>query len=80
MRLVKFIEKLSLDERVDLKALAWYGRQTTGGASWVYFLYHACRMGADDPDFEASLGHHWQAGLDRLGGQSQNTVLSPEAV
>ena len=66
LRLVKFIANLTLDERIDLKALAWYGRQTAQGADWRYYLNHACRMGADDLDYEASLGHHWQAGLDRL--------------
>ena len=66
LHLVKFIANLTLDERIDLKALAWYGRQTSEGASWDYFLNHACRMGADDPHYEASLGLHWQAGLDRL--------------
>ena len=66
LRLVKFIANLTLDERIDLKALAWYGRQISQGASWGYFLNHACRMGADDLDYEASLGRHWQAGLERL--------------
>ena len=65
-QLVRFIASLTLDERVDLKALAWYGRQISQGASWGYFLNHACRMGADDLDYEASLGRHWRAGLDRL--------------
>lgn len=65
-QLVKFIARLTLDERVDLKALAWYGRQVSRGSSWGYLLNHACRMGADDLDYEASLGRHWRAGLDRL--------------
>ena len=66
LRLVKFVANLTLDERIDLKALAWYGRQASQGANWHYFLNHACRVGADDLDYEASLGGHWQAGLDRL--------------
>ena len=65
-QLVKFIASLTFDERVDLKALAWYGRQISPGANWGYFLNHACRMGADDLDYEASLGHHWRSGFDRL--------------
>ena len=65
-QLVKFIASLTLDERVDLKALAWYGRQDSQGADWGYFLNHACRMGADDLDYEASLGHHWRVGFERL--------------
>ena len=64
-QLVKFIGSLTLDERIDLKALAWYGRQISSRANWGYFLNHACRMGADDLDYEASLGHHWRSGLDR---------------
>ena len=65
-QLVKFIGGLTLDERIDLMALAWYGRQVSSGADWSYFLSHACRMGADDLDKEASLGRHWRSGLDRL--------------
>lgn len=65
-QLIKLIASLTLDERIDLKALAWYGRQTSSGATWGYFLNHACRMGADDLDYEASLGHHWRSGFDRL--------------
>ena len=64
-QLVKLIGSLTLDERIDLKALAWYGRQVSSGANWGYFLNHAYRMGADDLDYEASLGHHWRSGLDR---------------
>ena len=65
-QLTKFIASLTLDERVDLKALAWYGRQAASGANWAYRLDHACRMGADDLDYEASLGRHWRSGFDRL--------------
>ena len=72
-RLVKFISNLTLDERIDLKALSWFGRQTSKGASWDYFLNHACRMGADDLDYEASLGRHWLAGLIRLRQEVRNT-------
>ena len=64
-QLVKFIASLTLDERIDLKALAWDGRQVSQGSSWGYLLNHACRMGAGDLDYEASLGRHWRAGLDR---------------
>lgn len=40
-QLVKFIASLTLDERIDLKALAWYGRQVSQGSSWGYLLNHA---------------------------------------
>ncbi len=65
LRLFNFIAALSLDERIDLKALAWCGREGRH-QPWEYFLNHARRMGADDPHYEASLGYYWQAGLDRL--------------
>ena len=65
-RLVNFIDNLTLDERIDLKALAWYGRRISPGNDWGYCLHHACRMGADDLHYEASLGRHWRAGVDRL--------------
>lgn len=65
-QLVKFIGSLTLDERIDLTALAWYGRQTSSGANWGYFLSHACRVAADDLNYEASLGHHRRSGFDGL--------------
>ena len=69
LRLLNFMSELSIDERIDLKALAWYGRQGQYN-SWDYMLNHAHRMGADDPHYEASLGCYWQAGLDRLNGKN----------
>ena len=62
-QLVKLLATLTLDERMDLKALAWYGRQP---GDWGYFLNHAYRMGGDDLDYEASLGGHWATGFARL--------------
>lgn len=73
LRLVKLISNLTLEERIDLKALAWYGRPTTAGAPWAYFLNHACQMGADDLDYEASLSPHWKAGLERLSRSAHDT-------
>lgn len=68
LSLIKFIESLSFDERIDLKALAWYGRDASDRSSWSDCLNHAYRMGADDPHHEAGLGHYWQAGFERLQG------------
>ena len=65
-QLVKFIGGLTLDERIDLKALSWYGREPLSGASWGQCLGNACRMGADDLAYEASLGPDWRAGFERL--------------
>ena len=72
LRLVKLVAALPYDERIDLMALGWYGRPTDEG-SWADLLDHAYRMGADDPRYEAGLGGHWKAGLDRLIGKSLNT-------
>ena len=69
MRLVKRIAHLSYDERIDLMALAWFGRPTSDPSPWSYFLNHAYRMAINDPHYEAVLGRHWQAGLDRLRGE-----------
>ena len=74
LRLVRLVADLSYDERIDLMALAWFGRQTTKSSPWSYFLNHAYRMGNDDPHCEAKLGHYWQAGLDRLRAALRDTA------
>ena len=73
LQLVKLISNLSYEERIDLMALAWFGRQATRTSTWSYFLNHAYRMGVNDPHYEAGLGHYWQAGLDRLRDEPPNT-------
>ena len=62
-RLVGLLSELSYDERIDLMALGWLGRQS---GSWASFLEHAYKMGIDDAHYEAGLGHYWQKGFDRL--------------
>ena len=74
LRLVKLIAHLSYDERIDLMALAWFGRQTSEPSPWSYFLNHAYRMGINDAHYEAVLGRHWQAGLDRLREALRDTT------
>ena len=74
LRLVKLISNLSHDERMDLMALSWFGRQTTKASTWSYFLNHAYRMGVDDPHYDAQLSHYWPAGLDRLRDEPPNTT------
>ena len=66
--LVKRIASLSDHERIDLKALAWFGRESSDPSPWAYFLNHAYRTWKvdDDPHYEAGLGRYWQTGLDRL--------------
>ena len=62
-RLIGLLTELSYDERIDLMALGWLGRESGSWASW---LEHACESGIDDAHYEAGLGHYWQKGLDRL--------------
>ena len=74
LRLLRVIADLSLDERIDLKALSYYGRPTSGEASWHYCLDHACRLGADDVHYEASLGRDWQTGWNRLRKDAEGSA------
>ena len=62
-RLVGLLTELSRDERIDLMALGWLGRES---GSWASLLEHAYKVGIDDAHYEAGLGHYWQKGLDRL--------------
>ena len=68
LHLVKRIANLSDGERIDLMALAWFGRERTGSSAWSEFLNHAHRHLTvnNDPHYEAGLGRYWQVGLDRL--------------
>ena len=74
--LVKRIASLSDHERIDLKALAWFGRERSDPSPWSYFLNHAYRTRKlnDDPEYEAGLGGYWQAGLDRLREEQQENA------
>lgn len=72
LRLVKLVGARSYDERIDLMALAWFGRERSDASPWSYFLDHACRTGLDDPHYEAGLGRYWRAGLDRLHAEAQD--------
>lgn len=74
LRLVRFIADLTLDERIDLKALAFFGRPTSGEPSWHHRLDHACRLGADDVHYEASLGRDWRAGWKRLHAEAKGAA------
>ena len=62
-RLVGLLSELSYDERIDLMALGWLGRES---GSWPSLIEHAYKMGIDDPHYEAGLGRYWQEGFDRL--------------
>ena len=62
-RLVGLLTKLSYDERIDLMALGWLGRES---GSWASLLEHAYESGIDDAHYVAGLGLYWQKGIDRL--------------
>ena len=80
LRLVKLVAKLSFDERIDLQALGWLGRNNTMSSSWTYFLDHSYRMGIDDPHYEASLlGRYWEAGRHRLRGIQKTSPAADDA-
>jgi hypothetical protein len=74
LQLVGRIANLSHDERIDLMALAWFGRETTKSSSWSDLLNHAYRMGSDDFHYQAGLGRHWKSGLDRLHDELRTTA------
>ena len=74
LRLLRVIADLTLDERIDLKALSYYGRPTSGEPSWHHCLDHACRLGADDVHYEASLGRDWRAGWKRLHAEARGSA------
>ena len=73
-RLAKLIGGLSYEERIDLMALAWYGREIPAATPWPHFLDQAYRAGIDDPRYEARLGRYWQAGLYRLRRKTPDTA------
>ena len=62
-RLVGLLTERSYDERIDLMALGWLGRES---GSWASLLEHAYESGIDDAHYEAGLGLYWQKGIDRL--------------
>ena len=66
--LVKRIASLSDHERIDLMALAYFGRETTKSSAWPQCLNEALRHRVvyDDIRYEAGLGRYWKTGLDRL--------------
>ena len=74
--LVNRIANLSEHERIDLRALAWFGRESSDPSPWADFLNHAYRTQAfnDAPHYDAGLGCYWEAGLDRLRGEVEDTA------
>ena len=67
VRLARLFRELSDEERIDLLALAWFGRERDD--DWPALFEHACKMlDAVDERYMLGLGHHWRAGYKRLTG------------
>lgn len=68
-RLVGLFRELGDEERIDLLALAWFGRNQEG--TWPALFEHACKMlDAVNERYTLGLGHYWRAGYKRLTGVS----------
>ena len=68
-RLVGLFRELSDEQRIDLLALAWFGRERN--EDWPRLFDHACKMlDAVDEGYMLGLGHHWRTGYHRLTGVS----------
>ena len=64
VRLERMIRELTLEERMDLATLAWFGRQSRSG--WERLHAHArSTICDDDVDYECGLGSYWLIGLER---------------
>ncbi len=64
MRLQRMMLELTLEERMDLAALAWFGRNRRAG--WEHLHAHARGVICDDDvDYECGLGSYWLIGLER---------------
>ena len=64
MRLQRMMLELTLEERMDLAALAWFGRNRRAG--WECLHAHAREAICDDDvDYECGLGSYWLIGLER---------------
>ena len=62
-RLRRLVQELTLEERMDLAALGWFGRERSMG--WTYLHAHARRIIGDDIGYECGLGAYWLRGLSR---------------
>ena len=68
-RLVRLFQELGDEERIDLLAIAWFGRER--GEDWPRLFNHACKMlDAVDEGYMLGLGRHWHTGYERLTGIS----------
>ena len=68
-RLMRLFRELGDEERIDLLALAWYGREPE--EDWPTLFEHACKMlDAIDERYMLGRGGHWHTGYKRLTGVS----------
>ena len=62
--LQNMLRQLTLDERMDLAALAWFGRERQSG--WEFLHAHARRTIVEHTlYYECGLGRYWLSGLER---------------
>ena len=57
--------ELTLEERMDLAALAWFGRQPRSGWESLHVHAHETICDGDDVEYECGIGSYWLAGLER---------------
>ena len=62
-QLVVALTELSEDERLDLMALAWFGRDEI--QDWSFCYKHARSMSRLDLRYQAGLGNHWMDGMNK---------------
>ncbi|MCY3599694.1 MAG: AbiV family abortive infection protein [Gemmatimonadetes bacterium] len=64
VRLQRMLRELTLEERMDLAALAWFGRELRSG--WESLHAYARSVICDETvHYECGLGAHWLSGLER---------------
>ncbi len=68
-RLTDLLRSLTLEERMDLAALAWFGRHRRSG--WISCHENARRTIGNDLSYECGLGAQWLTGMERWQSQPQ---------
>lgn len=62
--LKRAVSRLTMEERMDLAALGWFGRDRESG--WEFFHAHARRVISEEStDYICGLGSYWLSGLER---------------
>ena len=64
VRLQRIMRELTLEERMDLAALAWFGRERRDG--WEHLHAHSRTIILEETlNYECGLGRYWLRGLER---------------